>query len=103
MAQYDLPVGSDAIKYMQERNILQGSSNGLQLEKKATTQQAVLLAVRFVKDTYALAQQGAKGLAWVVEDEDTQVYLLGSIHVGTPDLYPFNENLWQRSTSRMHC
>lgn len=93
VAQYDLPVGSDAIKYMQERNILQGSSNGLQLEKKATTQQAVLLAVRFVKDTYALAQQGAKGLAWVVEDEDTQVYLLGSIHVGTPDLYPFNEKL----------
>lgn len=93
VAQYDLPVGTDAIKYMQERNILQGSSNGLQLEKKATTQQAVLLAIRFIKDTYTLAQQGAKGLAWTVEDEDTLVYLLGSIHVGTPDLYPFNEKL----------
>ncbi|KGR86188.1 TraB/GumN family protein [Lysinibacillus odysseyi] len=92
-ARYDLPVGKDPVKYMQERHILQGSSKGLQLEKKATTQQAVLLAVRFIKDTYALAQQGAKGLAWVVEDEDTTVYLLGSIHVGTPDLYPFDEKL----------
>lgn len=93
VARYDLPVGTDAIKYMTERNILRGSANGLQLEKKATTQQAVILATRFIKDTYALAQQGAKGVAWVVEDEDTIVYLLGSIHLGTPDLYPFNEKL----------
>ena len=93
VAQYDLPVGTDAIKYMQERNILQGSSNGLRLEKKATTQQAVLLAVRFIKDTYALAQRGGKGFAWTVEDEETTVHLLGSVHAGTPDLYPFNEKL----------
>lgn len=90
---YDLPVGTDAIQYMTERNILRGSANGLQLEKKATTEQAAILATRFIKDTYALAQQGAKGVAWVVEDEDTLVYLLGSIHLATPDLYPFNEKL----------
>ncbi|MFE3574466.1 TraB/GumN family protein [Lysinibacillus sp. NPDC059133] len=93
VARYDLPVGTDAIKFMKEHNILQGSSNGLQLEKKATTQQAVLLAVRFIQSTYALAEQGAKGVAWVVEDEDTRVYLLGSIHLGTPDLYPFDQKL----------
>jgi len=93
VARYDLPVGTDAIKYMTERNILRGSTNGLQLENKATTQQAVVLATRFIKDTYALAQQGSKGVAWVVEDEDTLVYLLGSIHVGTSDLYPLNEQL----------
>lgn len=93
VARYDLPVGTDAIKYMTERNILRGSALGLQLEKKATTEQAVILATRFVKDTYALAQQGSKGVAWIVEDEDTLVYLLGSIHLGTPDLYPFNEKL----------
>ncbi|MGE7690983.1 TraB/GumN family protein [Lysinibacillus sp. NPDC097214] len=93
VARYDLPVGKDAIKFMKEHNILQGSSNGLQLEKEATTQQAVLLAVRFIQSTYALAEQGAKGVAWVVEDEDTRVYLLGSIHLGTPDLYPFDQKL----------
>lgn len=61
IARYDLPVGKDAIKFMQEHNILQGSSNGLQLEKKATTQQAVILAVRFIKNMYAFAGQGSKG------------------------------------------
>jgi len=93
VARYDLPVGTDAIKYMTEHNILRGSVHGLQLEKKATTEQATILATRFIKDTYALAQQGSKGVAWVVEDEDTLLYLLGSIHLGTPDLYPFNEKL----------
>ncbi|MFJ7889916.1 TraB/GumN family protein [Lysinibacillus xylanilyticus] len=93
VARYDLPVGTDAIKFMKDHNILQGSSNGLQLEQKATTQQAVLLAVRFINSTYALAEQGAKGVAWVVEDEDTRVYLLGSIHLGTSDLYPFDKRL----------
>jgi len=93
VARYDLPVGTDAVQFMKEHNILQGSKSGLQLEKKATTQQAVLLAVRFIKNTYELAEQGSKGVAWIVEDEDTRVYLLGSIHLGTPDLYPFNKKL----------
>lgn len=89
VARYDLPVEKDAVAYMTKRNI----SNGLGLKEKATTQQAVVLATRLVKDTYDLAQQGAKGLAWVVEDEDTKVYLLGSIHIGTSELYPFNKKL----------
>ncbi|UNT55874.1 TraB/GumN family protein [Lysinibacillus capsici] len=93
VARYDLPVGTDAVQFMKEQNILQGSPNGLQLEKKATTQQAVLLAVRFIQSTYELAEQGSKGVAWIVEDEDTLVYLLGSIHLGTPDLYPFDKKL----------
>ena len=92
VARYDLPVGTDAVQFMKEQNVLQGSPSGLQLEKKATTQQAVLLAVRFIQSTYALAEQGSKGVAWVVEDEDTLIYLLGSIHLGTPDLYPFDKN-----------
>ena len=93
VARYDLPVGKDAVAYMAERNILKGSSNGFDLEKKATTQHAVILAIRLIQDTYQLAEQGAKGVAWVVEDEDTLVYLLGSIHIGTPDLYPFDKKL----------
>lgn len=93
VAQYDLPVGKDAVAYMKERNILKGSGKGLDLDKKATTQDAVVLAIRVIKDTYHLADKGSKGVAWVVEDEDTKVYLLGSIHLGTPDLYPFNQKL----------
>ncbi len=40
-----------------------------------------------------LQSKDLKGVAWVVEDEDTLIYLLGSIHLGTPDLYPFDKKL----------
>lgn len=93
VSRYDLPVGDDAVSYMTERNILKGSGKSLGLDKNATTEEAVILAVRFIKDTYSLAEQGSKGVAWVVEDEDTLVYLVGSIHLGIPDLYPFNDKL----------
>ncbi|MGN7477369.1 TraB/GumN family protein [Solibacillus silvestris] len=93
VAQYDLNVAEDAVAYMQERKILQGSEKGLMLEKEATTQHAVIFAVRLIQDTFEQANAGAKGVAWVVEDEDTKIYLLGSIHVGTPDLYPMHKKL----------
>ena len=34
VARYDLPVGTDAVQFMKEQNVLQGSPSGLQLEKR---------------------------------------------------------------------
>lgn len=93
IAQYDLNITTDAVTYMQERNILQGSEQGLLLDQKATTQQAVIFAIRLIQDTFEQATAGAKGVAWVVEDEDTKIYLLGSIHLGIPDMYPMHKKL----------
>lgn len=93
VAQYDVNASKDPISYLQQHQVLRGSNKGLQLEQQATTEQAVIFAVRLIKDTYAGAQQGAKGIAWVVQDEDTKIYLLGSIHLGIPDLYPMNAKL----------
>ena len=93
VAQYDVEAGNNSVEYLQQRQVLIGSDKGLMLDELASTQDAVILAVRLIKDTYALTEQGAKGVAWVVEDEDTKIYLLGSIHLGIPDLYPFNKKL----------
>ncbi|MEK4425372.1 TraB/GumN family protein [Solibacillus sp. FSL K6-1523] len=93
VAPYDANASQDPVAYLQARQVLQGSDKGLMLDQKATTQQAVLFAARLIKDTYAQAEQGAKGVAWVVEDEDTKIYLLGSIHLGIPDLYPMHPKL----------
>lgn len=93
VGQYKLDTAEDAVTYMQKHKVLQGSEKGLMLDKKATTQHAVIFAVRLIQDTFEQANAGAKGVAWVVEDEDTKVYLLGSIHVGTPDLYPMHKKL----------
>lgn len=93
VGQYKIATVEDAVTYMQKHKILQGSEKGLMLDQKATTQQAVIFAVRLIQNTFEQANAGAKGVAWVVEDEDTKVYLLGSIHVGTPDLYPMHKKL----------
>ena len=91
--QYKLDTVEDAVTYMQKHKILQGSEKGLMLDQKATTQHAVIFAVRLIQDTFEQANAGAKGVAWVVEDEDTKVYMLGSIHVGTPEMYPMHKKL----------
>lgn len=91
--QYKLDTVEDAVTYMQKHKILQGSEKGLMLDQKATTQHAVIFAVRLIQNTFEQANAGAKGVAWVVEDEDTKVYMLGSIHVGTPDMYPMHKKL----------
>lgn len=93
IAQYDVNAGSDPVKYLQQRNVLLGSEKGLMLEEKATTQHAVIFAIRLIQDTFEQANGGAKGVAWIVKDEDTTIYLLGSIHLGIPDLYPINKKL----------
>ncbi|SER44848.1 hypothetical protein SAMN04487944_104158 [Gracilibacillus ureilyticus] len=93
VAPLELQEGESAVEYFQDREIIAGTGKGLALEKPATTEQAVIFATRLVKDTYDQLDAGAKGVAWKVENEGNVVYLLGSIHVGTPDLYPFNSKL----------
>ncbi|KAB8139388.1 TraB/GumN family protein [Gracilibacillus oryzae] len=93
VAPYDLPAESSPVEYFQERQIVVGNGNSLALERPATTQEAVLFAKRLVKDTYDQLDAGAKGVAWKVENDGNVVYLLGSIHVGTPELYPFDSEL----------
>lgn len=93
VAQYDINAGDNVIKYLQEHNVLRGSEQGLMLEEKATTQHAAIFAIRLIQDTYEQVNGGGKGVAWVVEDDDTTIYLLGSIHLGIPDLYPINNKL----------
>lgn len=93
IGQYKIDTVEDAVTYMQKHKILQGSEKGLMLDQKATTQHAVIFAVRLIQNTFEQANAGAKGVAWVVEDEDTKVYMFGSIHVGTPDMYPMHKKL----------
>lgn len=95
LAQYELEVGNSPAEYLQERKILQGTAKGLELDNICTTEQAVVLATRLIKDTYGLLDAGSKGLAWKVENNGNTVYLLGSIHIGSSELYPIDEELKQ--------
>lgn len=98
LAQYKLPVQlenekKNAVQYMQNRGIVNGTDVGLDLKGSCTLEQATVMAIKVIQDTYHAAGAGAKGLMWEVNHKGNRMYLLGSIHVGESDLYPIHKRV----------
>lgn len=98
LAKYQLPKTLEIDKYspseyMQKRGILSGNDKGLELESNCTVEQTAILATKLVEDTYKELGAGSKGLFWKATKGENTMYLLGSIHIGTPDLYPLSNKL----------
>ena len=93
LAKYEDIGGSSGVDYFKQQGLLSITKQGLELDSACTTQQAVVLAIRFVEHTYKVLDAGAKGFAWQVNKGGNTVYLLGSIHVGTSGMYPLNNAL----------
>ena len=90
-----IPQGSmDVVKYAVSKGILNGRSNdALDLDSSCTRQELMV----FVKSAYEFAiyeaGKDAKGAFWKVSDEDSTVYLLGSVHVADPSMYPLSKDI----------
>lgn len=98
LASYELPEGFELdkyapIEYLQTKGILMGTKRGLELSLPCTVEQAAVFASRLVEYTYETAGGGAKGLLWKVTNGNNTLYLLGSIHIGIPEMYPFHKNV----------
>ncbi len=98
ISQYILPESLEVanynpVEYFQKRNILKGTNNGLELDKPCTVEQTAVLATKLVEDICNEASAGSQGFLWKATNENNTMYLLGSIHIGTTDLYPFNKRL----------
>lgn len=98
LTRYDLPetfgIGKDSpIDYLQKKGIVEGTDRGLELETPSTVEQAAVLASRLVEYAYETADAGAKGLLWKVTKGNNTLYMLGSIHLGIPDMYPMRESV----------
>jgi uncharacterized protein len=81
---------TDPITYLQNKGIVQGTVHGLELDQPCTVEQAAVLASRLVQFAYESAEEGAEGLMWKVTHGDNTLYLLGSIHLGIPEMYPLH-------------
>nr|WP_241735009.1 TraB/GumN family protein [Paenibacillus alvei] len=96
--QYELPesinIGTDEpVAFFQKKGIVNGTGKGLDLDKPSTVEQAVVMASRLIEYTYDAVDGGAKGLLWKATKGQNTLYLLGSIHVGTPDMYPMKKSV----------
>ena len=93
LEKYEGIESSSGVEYFEQQGLLLGTKQGLELDSVCTTEQAVVLATRFIEHTYKGLGAGAKGFTWQVKKGGNTVYLLGSIHVGTSDMYPLNSDL----------
>lgn len=53
----------------------------------------VVLAAAIACTLWFTLQEGSKGILYRVTGPDTTAYLLGSIHIGTAEMHPFDETL----------
>ena len=93
---FELTATQGMVDFMAEINVLRGVGGGIvgyQLERECTVQEALLFAVRAVSFVYDSTGQSSQGLLWRASDSDTSVYLLGTIHLGAANIYPFSNDL----------
>lgn len=82
-----------AIDFMLQKSVLRGDGNNYNLDKVCTLEEAALFATRLVETLCKEANVGSKGFFWKVSDDDTTVYLLGSVHVAKHDIYPMSTKI----------
>lgn len=93
IVKYEITSEDNPITFLQERSIILGTNNGLELEQPCTTEQAVIFTTRLIENVYNQYDGGGKGFVWKVENDGNTIYLLGSIHIGNSMVYPINQRL----------
>ncbi len=85
---------SDMVKYVYSKDILKGKTNSLLgLNLPCTKQEIMVIASRAYEFSIYEAGKASKGPFWKVSDEDSSIYLLGSIHIADPSLYPMSKDI----------
>lgn len=84
----------DAVKYVVSKGILKGRNEYvLDLESLCSRQELIV----FLKNAYEFVRyesgKYSKGAFWKVSDEDSCVYLLGSIHIADSSMYPLSKEI----------
>jgi uncharacterized protein len=82
------------MKYMLSNGILKGKSETMLYPKANTTkEETLIIAKRIYEKINDAHENSAKGLFYRVSDGDKEVYILGSIHLGTDGAYPMTKEI----------
>ncbi|NLP35552.1 MAG: TraB/GumN family protein [Clostridiales bacterium] len=81
------------IAYMKEYGIYTGAKEELKLSELCSVEQACVFASRLITHLYDALDAGSKGFLWEIVSGENKVYLLGSIHMASYDIYPFSKNI----------
>lgn len=94
-----LSLGLDPVTYMQQIGVYSGQNGEQGLEELCTTEQAMVIATRLIAIVYEAQDASSKGFLWELKSGKNTVYMLGSIHLASTDIYPFSNKLWQAFNS----
>jgi uncharacterized protein YbaP (TraB family) len=89
----EIPAASlDVVKYSVAKGLLKGvGNNTLGLLAPCSRQELMVFAGRAYELAVYETGNASKGLLWKASDKDSTVYLLGSIHVANPSIYPLSK------------
>lgn len=82
-----------AVTFMKENGIYTGKNGELALSKPCSIEQACVLATRFVTCIYDKLDASSKGFLWEAKANGNTVYMLGSIHMASTDIYPLSDKI----------
>lgn len=85
--------GKTALKFMKDNGIYTGTNGELKLTDACSIEQACVIAIRLVTYVYDKLDAASKGFLWVTKSGGNTVYMLGSIHLATTDIYPLSEDI----------
>ncbi len=90
----DLNLGNtNAVAFMKENGIYTGKNGELALKDICSIEQAIVLATRLVTCIYDKLDASSKGLLWEAKANGNTVYMLGSIHMASTDIYPMSDKI----------
>lgn len=81
------------IKFMKENGVYTGKNGEQALTDVCSIEQACIMATRLVTTIYNKLNAGSKGFFWEAKANGNTVYMLGSIHMATNDIYPLNDKI----------
>lgn len=94
-ADMGLGSGLDAVSYMKQIGAYKGENGEQGLQDLCSMEQAMVMAARIVTVYYEALGASSRGFFWQVKSGGNTVYLLGSIHLASTDLYPLSSNIWR--------
>ncbi|MGB4660366.1 MAG: TraB/GumN family protein [Mobilitalea sp.] len=93
----DLGLGYDLtpVKYMELIGVYTGRGGEQKLQERCSIEQALVMATRLTTILYEALDASSKGFLWEVKNDENTVYMMGSIHVASNEIYPFSDKIWQ--------
>jgi uncharacterized protein YbaP (TraB family) len=85
----------EAVAFMKENGIFTGTNGELALTDTCSIEQACVFATRLVTFVFDKLDAASKGFLWVAKSGENTVYMLGSIHMASTEIYPFSNEMLQ--------